>query len=164
MDCWLSMILPAVIPLTIIIVYARSKYKERQQLYREIYNDKKEILLKNRWYPVKYATEERFAKIWKILPQEGSGIMCLLEDKILFWGKNLKKESVELEFPIAEIEIKWLGKEFFKNGAMNWIIVDYQGQKYYFTSETGTFIFGTKETTEKIYKELLSLQKNHPVN
>jgi len=64
--------------------------------------------------------------------------------------------SVSTIFDISNSNITWIGKDWFRNGVLSWLEITHQNEKHYFSSETGTWVFGSEMTTHHIYDELIS--------
>jgi hypothetical protein len=72
----------------------------------------------------------------------------------MFLGEKLLGAPVNLQFTRGRAEIKWLGKCPWPNGAVSWFEFDVSGEKHFFTSETGAFVFGSNKSTKAAYEQV----------
>ena len=141
------------LPTILIIIYSHQKAKERKKIYEKILKSKEKIFTQGHWFHIKYCSEKRFWKYWKLFPWEAAGILYLSKDNVMFFGEASSKRNLEVKFDSNNFDVKWIGRKI-RNGATSWLVITIQGGKHYFTSETGAFVFGSKITTMHIYKEL----------
>ncbi len=139
--------------LVILFLYVKIKAKERKNVYERILKSKEKLLSQGRWFQVRYCSEERSLKFKKIFPWEAAGILYLSKDKVMFFGEGFSRENLEIEFYIKNSYLKWMGR-IFLNGATSWLAITFQGERHYFSSETGTLVFGSESATRQIYNEL----------
>lgn len=142
-------------PSFFIILFAwKNSQKRDKALQHKLkrYSDKKA-------FPIRYASQSRFRKFWKFFPWESSGVL-IIEDGCIKCdlSPQVAGSTSSLEFKIDNISINWFGnKSWVKNSLASWFIVkDKSDHKHYFTSETGTFIFGSHKSTKEILKEIKS--------
>ena len=116
-------------------------------------------------FPVQYSSNKRFKKYLKLLPWEATGILQIRDTKIIYFGELSNGKYIEFLFDISNSNITWIGKDWFRNGVLSWLEITHQNEKHYFSSETGTWVFGSEMTTHHIYDELISAKfgqyKNH---
>ena len=67
---------------------------------------------------VRYASECRFKKVWKIFPWEGAGLLRLHGDAVSFLGEFLTGEPIELPFERSTSEVSYVGRRWWPNGAL----------------------------------------------
>jgi hypothetical protein len=103
--------------------------------------------------PVRYASEPRFRSWLKVFPWEGAGLLVPANGVVTFVGEHLNGAPLNLQFAPNTSLLTWLGKCPWPNGAVSWFAVESQGQKHYFTSETGPFVFGSNNSTKAAFDE-----------
>lgn len=106
-------------------------------------------------YPVRYSSNRYFHRAWKGLPWEGVGYLVIKETGIAFIGKLFKGDTLDYRFSTDEFTVQWYGKNVMKNGGFSWFRISLSYGHFYLTSETGIFIHGSKESTKRIYDELV---------
>ena len=100
--------------------------------------------------PIRYCGEERFGRFWKFFPWDGAGWLINKRSEIIFLSEHTN-DVFEKQFKRNKIDIQWVGRSWWKAGGLSWIKITSEGRKYYFTSETGLFIFGSEAQTIVIY-------------
>ncbi len=153
----LIVMLIALTPALLILLYGSIKASKRKKLQKEIAATKARLLSEGQWFPVRYASKKRFEKIWKFCTWEATGILFVSPTQVIFFSKphpRWSEEDTQLQFNIEDIRVKWIGMNFWPNGTASWLAIEARGEEYYFTSETGTFVFGSKATTREIYEGL----------
>lgn len=105
------------------------------------------------YFPIKYCDEERYKKIWKFFPWEGAGWLVDKGDDVIFLSEH-NLDVIEKRFPRSKTLIEWEGVHKLRNGMIPWIRFVMDDRSYYFTSETGSTIFGSKAKTQKIFKTI----------
>jgi hypothetical protein len=146
----LAIILIPVIALWVHIILQNGKRKKIRERILAAHAD---IVGNKRWFPARYASQQRFDSFFKILPWEGAGILVTVTGSVLFLGETLSGTPLTLQFAPGNSRINWLGKCPWPNGAVSWLRFDTADQKHYFSSETGVFIFGSHASTKAIYDE-----------
>ncbi|MGD2248509.1 MAG: hypothetical protein PVF58_08880 [Candidatus Methanofastidiosia archaeon] len=143
------------IPFILFFIYFfRKRAKEREKTRENIIETKADYLSQGRWFPVRYCSENRFKKILKLFPWEATGILVIKDTEIKFFCNVLAWENLELTFDSERGKTAWIGKNIWPNGVTSWFFIDSDDKKHYFTSETGAFIFGSENTTRRIYDEV----------
>ncbi len=134
------------------IWYAARKAQARKCLLEEIAH---EHAHEGEAARVRYCTEKRFRRFWRIFPWEGVGILVESPHGIVFHGRSvLDAKSWQVEFEGAEA-FQYIGRVIWPNGLLAWIMAKANdGSLHYFSSETGTFILGSKLGTAKILLDL----------
>ena len=72
-----------------------------------------------------------------------SSVAIKAAEKIIFICNVLSGTEPKLQFDKEDTSIDWVGM-VFKNGGCSWFLIETSKERHYFTSETGTFIFGSK--------------------
>jgi hypothetical protein len=103
--------------------------------------------------PVRYASQPRFKAFFKIFPWEGAGWLVPSSGVVTFVGEMNNGTPLNLQFARDTSAIQWLGKCPFPNGAVSWFSIDTRGQKHYFSSETGAFVFGSNNSTKAAFEQ-----------
>ena len=143
-------------PTIVILMYAQSKAKQREAVRNKILVTKPISSSQGISFPVRYSSENRFRKFLKFAPWEATGILQIRDTKIIYFGEFSNGKYIEFEFNIVNSNITWIGKNWFRNGALSWLEISHQNEKHYFSSETGTWVFGSEMTTHHIYDALIS--------
>lgn len=156
--------LVALLFMIVMFRYARNKSMERKNTQEKILKDKASILDQGRWFPVRYCSESRFRNLIKFFPWEATGILFISSTQAKFFCSVMSWENLELTFNREDSKIKWIGKNIWPNGFVSWLEIDSCGEKHYFTSETGTTIIGSKNTTRQIYDELAKVFDSSDIN
>ncbi len=86
--------------------------------------------------------------------------MYVSKDKMTFFTEIFSNRNIEFDFNLQNSKVNWIGRTAL-NGATSWFVINFQGEKHYFSSETGTFVFGSKSTTKQIYDEIIR-EKGNP--
>ena len=106
---------------------------------------------------VRYNKGRQQTKILKMKAFQGSGVLYVLDKKIIFQD-TLNQNPYSFDLKTAAVN--WVGINA-ANGALNWFKVSDEQTEYYFNVESGMFIWHTssgKPTTEQICNNLKSLQ------
>ncbi len=107
-------------------------------------------------YPVRYCSEKRFRSWWKLLTWEATGILSLSDEGVTLTTKTPGGATVERRFHPEEATIEWEGQNLLPNGVLSWFVIEQDGERVYFTSETGSTVFGSESSTREIYDRLLA--------
>lgn len=146
----LAIALSPVIGLWVYIILQNGK---RKRIRERILNQRRDLVVNHRWFPARYASQQRFDSLFKLLPWEAAGILIVVTGSVLFVGETLSGTSVVLQFAPGNSRLGWLGKSPWPNGAVSWFQFQTADQKHYFSSETGVMIFGSHGSTKAIYDE-----------
>jgi hypothetical protein len=134
----------------IYVFYQNSKRKKIRQrtliAYAQMIGSAKTL-------PVRYCSEPRFKSWLKIFPWEGTGLLVPAKGVVTFIGEKLDGTQLNMQFVRGGSNLMWLGKCPWPNGAVSWFAFDTQGQRHYFTSETGPFVFGSNNSTKATFDE-----------
>jgi hypothetical protein len=146
----LAIVLSPVVALWVYIILQNSK---RKMIRERILATRSDVIGNHRWYPARYASQQRFDSWLKIMPWEAAGILVVVAGSVLFLGETFSGTPVILQFAPGNSRIAWLGKCPWPNGAVSWFQFNTADQKHYFSSETGIMIFGSHGSTKAIYDE-----------
>lgn len=97
-------------------------------------------------------------KVLKLKAFQGSGIIYVIEDKVIFKSTT----GFEHEFDLRNSKVFWEGENLI-NGLLKWFSINDGQEKLYLNVETGMFIFhtgGSKPTTRSIHDQLLLKQSS----
>jgi len=139
-----------VITIWILVFYNNSKRKKMRQ---RILNSRADIISNKRWFPARYASQERFDSFFKFFPWNGAGIVVVAPGSVLFLGETMSGKPITLQFAPGNSRINWLVKCPWPNGMISWLRFDTASEKHYFSSETGLMVFGSHGSTKAIYEE-----------
>lgn len=146
----IALVLCPVIAIWIYVFYQNSK---RKRIRERILAARSDLIGNKRWFPARYASQQRFDALLKFFPWDGAGVIIVAPGSALFFGETLSGVPVTLQFAPGNARINWLGKCPWPNGMVSWIRFDTAAEKHYFSSETGVMIFGSHGTTKAIYDE-----------
>jgi len=141
------------VPFLAFFVYVFYQTSKRKQIRSRAQNAYAHMIGASRSVPVRYASEPRFRTWLKIFPWEGTGLLVPSSGFITFVGEKLNGTPLNFQFGPANSTLVWLGKCPWPNGAVSWFCFDVAGEKHYFTSETGAFVFGSSGSTKAAYEE-----------
>jgi hypothetical protein len=144
------------VPFCLFFIYVFFQNSKRKRIRERAQNSYGQLIGNSRSVPVRYASEPRFRSWWKIFPWEGAGLLVPANGVITFVGEQLNGAPLNLQFSQNASQINWLGKCPWPNGAVSWFVVESQGQKHYFTSETGAFVFGSNNSTKSAFDDCRS--------
>lgn len=133
------------------VFYQNSKRKKIRERTRQAFA---QLIGDNQTIPVRYCSERHFKSWLKIFPWEGTGLIVPGNGVVTFVGEKLNGVSLNLQFRQGDSTVSWLGKCPFPNGAVSFFAFDTRGEKHYFTSETGVFVFGSHKSTKAAFDEL----------
>ena len=103
--------------------------------------------------PIRYSDEDLYRKLMKFFPWRGAGWLISGRNDIIFLSKH-NSDLIIKKYPRSRTDIEWISKRYFRNGALYWFRLKLDGKNVYYTSETGTFIFGSHKSTYNIYSQL----------
>jgi len=145
--CW--------IPGGIIIVVALVKSQRRKKFYSEMMHRFQHYYTSAVPVKVRYCSQKRYEKLLKLFPWEAAGIMFLMPEQIQVHLTGAKKKHLHFQYSPLDYGIEWAGRDFWRNGPVSWVLlVSRSGDKHYFTSETGAFVFGSKGSTVSLRQKL----------
>src|SRR6266849_6696854 len=82
----LAIIFTPIIALWVYIILQNSK---RKRIRERILAARADVIGNKRWFPARYAGQQRFDSFFKILPWEGAGIFVLAPGSVLYLGEML---------------------------------------------------------------------------
>ena len=132
------------------VFYQNSKRKKIRERTRQAFG---QLIADSNTVPVRYCSERHFKSWLKIFPWEGTGLIVPGNGVVTFVGEKLNGVSLNLQFGQGDSTVSWLGKCPFPNGAVSFFAFDRRGEKHYFTSETGVFVFGSHKSTKAAFDE-----------
>ncbi len=139
-----------------IIVFAVVKARRRKRLFTELRAEHAEsgrdaVLLNAR-----YASERRFRRLLKIFPWEMAGILVVRERGIeAHLATENRKQRLSMSFHPSTHTIEWKNADYFRNGFISWLVVTGpNGERHYFTSETGATIFRSKRRNVDLIEQI----------
>ena len=138
-------------PFLVFVVYVFFQNGKRKRIRARIATSYGQMIGNSRTVPVRYASEPRFRSWWKVFPWEGAGMLVPAPGVVTFVGEQLNGAPINLQFAPNATQAIWLGKCPWPNGAVSWFALETQGQKHYFTSETGPFVFGSNNSTRAAF-------------
>jgi hypothetical protein len=140
-------------PFLLFFIYVFYQNSKRKGIRERTQNAYTHMIGNNRTLPVRYASEPRFRLWWKIFPWEGTGLLVAANGVVTFVGEKNNGTPLNLQFGSNTSSLLWLGKCPFPNGAVSWFAFYSRGEKHYFTSETGAFVFGSQNSTRAAFDE-----------
>jgi hypothetical protein len=149
------------VPLIAFFSYAFYQKSKRNGIRQRQLSEHQQVVGNYRWFPVRYASEQRFKGLLKIFPWEGAGIIVTVPGSVLFLGQTNAGSPVMLQFAPGNSTINWLGKAPWPNGAVSWFYFSTAIEKHYFSSETGILVFGSHKSTKAIYDEAAQSFASH---
>jgi hypothetical protein len=132
------------------VFYQNSKRKKIRERTRQAFA---QLIGDNNTVPVRYCSERHFKSWLKIFPWEGTGLIVPGNGVVTFVGEKLNGVALNLQFGRSDSTVTWLGRCPFPNGAVSFFCFDTRGEKHYFTSETGVFVFGSHKSTRAAFDE-----------
>lgn len=140
-------------PFLLFFVYVFYQNGKRKRIRERTQNAYLQVIGTSKPVPVRYCSEPRFKSWFKIFPWDGTGLLVPAQGVVTFVGEKLDGTPLNFQFGGASSRIAWLGKCPWPNGAVSWFTFEAQGEKHYFTSETGAFIFGSHNSTRAAFDE-----------
>ena len=148
-----TLILFAVTFVSAMWIYVFYQNSKRKKIVQRILTGRADVIGDKRWFPARYASQQKFDSLLKFFPWDGAGIVIVVPGSVLFLGETFAGAPLTLQFAPGNSRINWLGKCPWPNGMISWFRFDTSDQKHYFSSETGVMIFGSHQTTKAIYDE-----------
>jgi len=149
----LALVAIVVLPFLVIWIYILYQNSKRKKIVQGILAGRADLVGDKRWFPARYASQQKFDSLLKLFPWNGAGVIIVAPGSVLFLGETLSGTPITLQFAPGNSRINWLGKCPWPNGLISWFRFDTADQKHYLSSETGIFIFGSHQTTKAIYDE-----------
>lgn len=139
------------LPFLIFFVYVFFQNSKRKRIRENVQTTQQQLIAGGQSVAVRYASEPRFKAFLKIFPWEGAGLLATQSGNVIFLGEMLNGTPLNIRFPQGQATLRWLGKCPWPNGAVSWFEFDLGGEKHFFTSETGAFVFGSNKSTKAAY-------------
>lgn len=139
------------LPFLIFFIYVFLQNSKRKRIREKVQTFQQPLIAGRQSLPVRYASEPRFKAFLKIFPWEGAGVLAAQSGDVIFLGEMLNGTPLNIQFPQGRATVRWLGKCPWPNGAVSWFEFDLAGEKHFFTSETGAFVFGSNNSTKAAY-------------
>jgi hypothetical protein len=133
------------------LLFAWWKYRERKRIRKEILERNPNLTRDYTCIPVRHATAGRFKIFWKLFPWESMGLLCLRPGEAIYFATVAAWKDLTLHFTKDNCRVGWMGTKFWRNGLLSWVELARDGENHYFSSETGTLIFGSKDTTKELH-------------
>lgn len=134
------------------LVYAFVQSRKRQRIQKELIAAAPQSD-GGQNFPVKYAGEKKFKSFFKVFPWEASGVLRLTDTAVLFQGAKSNGQPIELTFNPRQTRASYIGIKLI-NGATAWFMLEQEGNRHYFTAETGVTVFGTRRGSKEIVQAI----------
>lgn len=149
------MMLCALAPIAAILGYAIWQSRRRRADQENLQNRLGSLAPDEQIFAVKYASQARFKQILKIFPWNEWGVFRLGPAGGIFYrlgpaGDNSDRPVQELPFPAATTSVQPVKRDFLRNSALSWVVLENEGSTHYFTVETGATIFGSRQKAEQM--------------
>ena len=141
------------IPFSLFFVYVFYQNGKRKKIRDRTRQAFRQLIGYNNTIPVRYCSERHFKSWLKIFPWEGTGLIVPGQGVVTFVGEKFNGVALNLQFRGNDATVTWLGKCPFPNGVVSFFCFDMRGEKHYFTSETGVFVFGSHKSTKAAFDE-----------
>src|SRR5438128_6176584 len=90
-----AIILTPIIALWVYIILQNGK---RKRIRERILAARSDVIGKKRWFPARYAGQQRFDSFFKILPWEGGGIFVVVLGSVVWVGEMIYGTPVTVHF------------------------------------------------------------------
>jgi len=141
------------VPLTAFFIYVFLQTSKRKNIRARALSQYGHMIGGRNTIPARYASEPRFKAFFKIFPWEGAGLLVPSNGVVTFVGELNNGTPLNFQFGRDTSALKWLGKCPWPNGAVSWFLIETNGQKHYFSSETGAFVFGSNKSTREAFDQ-----------
>lgn len=140
----------------LVIAYGLAARQQRRKCYDNILARLPRAAETAVRFPVRYASQQRFARWLKFFPWEDCGILEVDDGVVRYFSGMVDAGDTPLLFLPPGTELEWRGEDWFYgvNGGLSWVSVTQDDRKHYFTSETGTTILSSKSTTRELCEKL----------
>jgi hypothetical protein len=142
------------VPIFAFFGYMFFNYFRRKSIQKSIFTTNNSLVPNSRHHFVRYSSEKKFKSFIKIFPWNGAGVLFCQKGRVIFIGKTISGNQLQMEFNVSNSRPNWQGVDFLKNGAVTWMDFDTANGKHYFTSETGFLVFGSADSTRKIAEDV----------
>lgn len=146
---------PGLLIITVAIIAARRRKRRLAAFHSEFSTAAPDAAL----IDVRYASDNRFRQTLKLFPWNMYGVLVVRDrgaEAHLVTSRG--HHPIVLTFTPEQHTIEWRsGHLFSSNGALAWLVVtDPDGERHYFTAETGATILGTCRKTAAMVDQLES--------
>jgi len=132
-------------------VYAVRMARQRRRIQRHLFEAWGGTIPHHECFAVRLCDPARFRRFWKFFPWNRAGILLVGEQEATLVVDDPDGDQLLLRYPRVPEFFGWIGRKFWPNGNLYWLLMENAGQAWYVTSETGVTIFGSKLGTRKIY-------------
>lgn len=143
--------------LSIVVPAYRRREKTRKRILYNMLKITKINEAPENYLPIRYCNEDHFKRYWKFFPWEGAGWLVNKKNEVVLLSEH-NLDVIEKRFPRKKAMIEWRGRRFFRAGLISWMMISVDGRTYYFTSESGISVFGSKTETQRIYRAIKKYQ------
>ena len=107
------------------------------------------------FHPVRYSSERRYMKWFKLFPCEGEALLSCDTDLLNLWRFS---KSGDLEkITLSRDNCAFIGNpNSIQNGYLSWIRCSTTDSNIYVTAETGPFVFGSHLQTSSLFSRIQS--------
>ena len=116
-----AFILLAVTPVVAIYIYVFYQNSKRKKIVQRILASRADVIGNKRWFPARYASQQKFDAPLKFLPWDGAGVVIVVPGSVLFLGETFSGVPITLQFAPGNSRINWLGKCPWPNGMLSWL-------------------------------------------
>ncbi len=135
------------------LCYAKLESDKRHKLQERILRNQQSSFKTAISYPIRYSSHRHFHKMLRLFAWEQSGLMFLVNGYAYFVLSGQMDSPLAFDLNSSQITIKWVNRSLYD--VLSWFSIEANGETHYFTSETGTFVFTSKEATANIYNRLM---------
>ena len=106
----IALILLAVTPVIGIWIYVFYQNSKRKKIVQRILASRADLIDNKRWFPARYASQQKFDTPIKFLPWDGAGIVIVVPGSVLFLGESFSGAPLTLQFAPGNSRLNWLGQ------------------------------------------------------
>jgi len=141
------------------LYYVRPKNLKEKSGHAEEMRKKFGFRANSHFHPVRYCSEDRFNKFFKLFPWEASGVLAVSDSHIAFGGRNIDGGDMELEFSRFDATVTYLDRKFIRDGGLSWFRIGAMSpgddaRAHYFTCGISNPALGPMTTTTGLYEAL----------
>ena len=140
-----------------VIVLAFLQAERRGRVYRRLEMKRARNGQGTETVRVKWCSEPRFHRFWKLFPWEAAGFLTVLSDRIVFEGELTSGVGLSLLFDKRSSTIEFVGTRFWPNGLSSWLRIGDANARHYFTPETGVFVLRSASECRRLFERLLAV-------
>lgn len=109
-------------------------------------------------FPVKFASQRRYWKLFKTYPWDGIGILIPQPDGFRVVVQTLTGQL--LSFDILPHTVSWAGrKQWFINGCTSWLCITDPESPFYLSDDHSPFLYGNHRLTKDLYAILTAKRR-----